>query len=234
MNVLLSVLLLVSAWPHGDPLADLRLRESLVCDPACVGATSAYVENLGPDDATHVVVTFTIPDGAVLESLDVDAACRVTSPGTGGAGAVVIEVDTLEAGRSFTIGVSCGLPTEEGWTRPVVYTATAAETDPTPEDAVHESGLRVPFRPRVDAIRELTSPYRLELTGANMQLRPFGKVSIGSCDEVYPDYEDTPDGTRLVLLGGRNLRRLFPRGKPVVIQMLNLDGGYAATVFSRP
>ena len=233
MNAIVLLFILGTPWLQTGAPADLRVSESIVCDPGCSDLVTALVENRGPGEAEHVVVSFAIPEGAGLQELDVNSACRLTSPGTGNSGAVIVEVNSLAAGQSFVIKARCSTPTTEGWSRSVVFTATSDQSDPTPDDAISLSTLSVPYRPHIDAVRDLASPFRIEIIGSNLKLFPFGKVSVGSCDEVYPSYEESADGTRLVLLGGKDLRRQFPRGEPVVIQILNLQGGYAATTFTR-
>ena len=234
MTLVCAVLLIFSGVPPNPGQSDLRVSEAFFCDPGCGDVASALVENLGPDVATRVIVRFTISEGAALAELDIDTPCTIISPGTGRSGDVSVEVATLGVGQSFSIKAQCYTDAEEGWSRTVSFAAVADQVDPSPDDGVHNSVLSVPFRPRVDSVRELSSPFRLELTGSYLSLRPFGAVWVGSCDSVFPQFEESSDGTKLVLLGGKELRKLFPKGTTVVIQIVNIQGGYSATPYTRP
>jgi hypothetical protein len=233
MTILGTFLFLLAASPQAAAHADLRLSQSFFCDPNCGYIASARVENLGPDRATQVIIRFSIPEEASLRGLDVDLPSRITSPGTGRSGDVIVEVASLAVGEGVSIVVTCSTPLEQGWSREIRFMAIADKVDPTPEDDVLVTRLSVPFEPTVDSVRELTAPFRLELMGSHLGLRPFGSVAIGTCDAKLVAYEDTPDGTRLVLLGGKELRKLFPLRKAVLIQIVNADGGYNTITYTR-
>lgn len=205
--------------------ADLCLTYGLVCDPGCGYLASTNLENLGPDVATGVVVRFQIPEDAPLQSLSVNYPHRATSPGVERSGAVTIEIESLAPEILVSIDVRFYNPPQEGWQAPVMFEATASEVDPDPTNNTISQSLSNPLRPVVDQVRELHDPFRLELVGRNLDIGTFGAVVIGECEQYRPGTESDPTGMRLVLLGGKELRRRLPVGKPVPIVIQNEMGG---------
>lgn len=213
--------------------ADVLLTYGLFCDPGCGYLASTKLENLGPDVATHVVVQFQVPEDAPLESVSVDYPNRTTSPGTDASGPVTIEVERLEPGRLVSIDVTFYNPPQEGWQAPVTFEAAAAEADPDPSNNTFGLSLSNPFRPVVEQIRELRDPFRLEVLGQYLDVGTFGSVVIGRCEPYQPRTESDPTGVRLIVLGGKELRRALPVGQAVPIVIYNEMGGVNSFTYTR-
>lgn len=78
----------------------------------------------------------------------------------------------------------------------------------------------VPIPPAIIAVKSLTSPFRLKVTGADFQNGCSVTVDGAPAPEVV-----FKDPASLVVKGGSNLKALLPKGVPVCIQVVNPDGG---------
>ena len=88
------------APPPRDPSADLALSKSDSPDPVTVGGVLTYAlraSNLGPDDATNVTVTDTLP--ASVEFLSASSEC------TRSGRTVTCELGSVPAGTARSVGV---------------------------------------------------------------------------------------------------------------------------------
>ena len=155
--------LLHTTWGSHAQLgvADVALSDGIICDPGCGDLLSLHIENRGPDVASQVVLEFEIPGDARLYEVSVDYPHRITRPGSGAAGAVTIEFESLPVDAFVSIDVYCSNPLEEGWEAEVQFRVRADQTDPTPDDNTYTQSLSTPYQPVVDRIRELKNPYRI-------------------------------------------------------------------------
>ncbi|MEW6758578.1 MAG: putative Ig domain-containing protein [Acidobacteriota bacterium] len=82
--------------------------------------------------------------------------------------------------------------------------------------------------PALDRVKKITTPFRLRLTGSNLQ--PGLQVFVGGQPWTQVDYKDT---SRILLVGGGGLKALFPSGVPVTVRVLNPDAGEAFITWTR-
>jgi uncharacterized repeat protein (TIGR01451 family) len=110
-------------------LADLELDKSSAPEPAAVGRPLTYtllVANTGPDAATGVILTDTLPAGAVLVSVS------TTQGSCGGTASIVCNIGAIQAGGAVTTTLVVVAPRVATIVNEAAV--TAVETDPAPWD----------------------------------------------------------------------------------------------------
>ncbi len=118
---------------HPPPEADLAVKETET-DAAMTGAgeiqDAVTVRDLGPDEATDVVIDITPPPGAVIAEATTDAGtCEV------GPGRVTCRLAPLDDGGSAQIDLVEMVPVQDEMAGAMnEVTASAAELDPKPGD----------------------------------------------------------------------------------------------------
>ena len=83
--------------------------------------------------------------------------------------------------------------------------------------------------PTITSVTQLSNPFRIRIDGADFQAGV--KVYIGTSTTAWSSVQYV-SSTRLIL-SGQNLSRRFPRGTPVAIKVVNPDGQFATTTFTR-
>jgi uncharacterized repeat protein (TIGR01451 family) len=119
--------------------ADLQVAQADAPDPASVGEVVTYtvsVHNAGPDDATQVRLTDTLPAGAAFVS---------ATPGqgscTGASGTVSCALGDLVSGATATVAIAVRPGAPGTITNQAAVTAT--EPDPFPGNGVAAEGTTV-------------------------------------------------------------------------------------------
>lgn len=127
----------------GEPSANLSITKTGSPDPVIVNQMLTYtvtVTNIGPDDATNVVVTDTLPAGAVFESATPDqGVCNEAG------GAVSCSLGTVMTGNSVIIQIVI-TPTVVGTASNNVVVA-GDENDPDPDDNSDDENTQVDPEP---------------------------------------------------------------------------------------
>jgi alpha-tubulin suppressor-like RCC1 family protein len=84
--------------------------------------------------------------------------------------------------------------------------------------------------PTITNIIKAKDPFRLKIYGSNFHSDL--KVYIGGDSNGW-EYVKYKSSTEIVLKGGAALKAKFPKGVPVQIKVVNGDGGYAVTTYTR-
>lgn len=136
---LISTLMALVVSPlWGGVTAVLSLEKSDSADPVLAGASFDYlvvVSNKGPDDATTVEVSDTLPAEALFAAIVAPAGWNCTTPAVGSSGTVTCTNATMMVGSAvFTITVTADPATAAGTIFANTATVTATSTDPAPGD----------------------------------------------------------------------------------------------------
>jgi uncharacterized repeat protein (TIGR01451 family) len=122
----------------GFASADLSVTKVDTPDPVTGGATLTYtitVTNAGPDAASTVAWSDTLPAGTTYDSLSFPAGWSCTTPAVGAAGTVTCGVATLPVGSAvFTLTVAVDPAVAAGTVLSNTATVTSTTTDPSPGD----------------------------------------------------------------------------------------------------
>jgi uncharacterized repeat protein (TIGR01451 family) len=156
------------AFPN-TPLADLAVVESVSANPATPNAPVLFtttVSNAGPDIATGVLLSNSLPAGASLASF---SATQGTC--TNGDGWLICQVGALDAGASA--GMVATLFPAAGTTLAVFASATLNEQDPNP---ANNTATAVTFVPGTTTGSVAT----LQLTAADLVYDPFSRKIYAS------------------------------------------------------
>jgi len=213
--------------------ADIRVDVGTYSDPGRGDWLSFGIFNDGPDPATNVIFRVNTPPETTLRSIDVDTPCRLTIPGSYRAGEIVCEIERIDPGLSVIVDVYVNLPNIQDWSSSTTGTATADQPDPDSSNNSLVLSVSVPIPPAVTNIRTLENPFRLEITGSRLNLVPFGSVIVGCYDEYLTTVVLNSDD-RLILGGGKELRRRLPRGRTVPITISTPSNGVLTVPFTRP
>ena len=132
-------------------------------DPVFPGAGLTYtitVANAGPDAATGLSLTDTVPAGTTFASLTAAAGWSCTTPAVGGTGTVTCTSATLAAAANagFTLNVTVAAGTIPGTvlTDTASVTQTSGEGAPGDESATTTTTVQTP--PAVYATKSVTGP----------------------------------------------------------------------------
>lgn len=230
------------------PTSDISVEERTFFDPSFDSGFFFYglaVCNNGPDVVESVTFTNPIPEGTVFGALqgktsdleDIDLPCLTPQPGEQG-----------------TISCTLGPINPNDWVFVYLYLRVTAEPgalvtniasaqsptsyDPLPDNnsLVIEHGI--PYPPVLYSIRSVTTSgkYRLRIHAGNMDdntaFPEYPLVYIGVGEPPWP-LRRRKDLFRLFLTGGNGLKARFPKGVPVPLRIVNRDGGFIATTFTR-
>jgi uncharacterized repeat protein (TIGR01451 family) len=126
---------LPAARPAAAQTADLQTVKIDNPDPVPPGGSITYdiiVTNLGPNDATGVTLTDTLPAGTTFLSLVTDPGWSCTTPGVGSGGTVDCSLASLgvDASAAITLTVAVDAGATPGTTIDNTATAGAEEGDP--------------------------------------------------------------------------------------------------------
>lgn len=129
-----------------------------------------------------------------------------------------LEIDSPEPERS-SVALSQSPQT------PALNPGTAADKDP-----LGSAELLCYNGPQLYTVTKKADPFRLVLSGAN--LRKGFSVYIGDSSAAWEKTQFV-DGTKVMLKGGNSLKKLFPKGEPVLIRLFNDDGRGTEITFTR-
>ena len=160
-----------------NPLADVSITMSAATDggapnPPFVGSALTYtigVTNNGPEAATSVTVTDTLPAGLSY----------VSSSGTHNSGTVTFNVGTLASGSGS--GLTLRVVANTGGTMVNTASATSLETDlnTANNSAQSSTTVRVAVAPTFSSVTVTNSQTQFTITGdANMQYRILASTDL--------------------------------------------------------
>ena len=107
------------------------------------------------------------------------------------------------------------------------FTASVNGTSCSKSGTVEISAEVAP--PVISQITQLSSPFRLKISGSNFQSAV--KVTIGSDSSPWSNLQYQSSST--LVLSGSGLKSRFPKGVSVTIRVVNPDGGSATGAFRR-
>ena len=199
--------------------ADLKIVVSLAVDAILPGLYSTFeVVNKGPDIAQNVSVRFPVPNGAAFNKIRVsplEHRVRCNTPPFNGTGDIVCSLGDLSpndgVGLEFLFDI-IALP----GTRITAEARVESETpDPNPMDNILTSESIAPPLASLDSARILTDPFRIEIVGQGLFIPQFGNSGIGiGCDCKPWSVVRMQSSTVFIIEGGKELKKLFPKGIP--------------------
>ena len=132
----LGLVLLAAVPAAGDPGADLSVTKSDSPDPVVASANITYdivVSNAGPDAATDVTLSDTIPVATTFMSLTAPGDWMCTTPDVGGTGQLSCDIASFDASGSaaFALVVRVDDGTADGTVISNTATVSSAD-DPDP------------------------------------------------------------------------------------------------------
>jgi hypothetical protein len=209
------------------PIANLLVTVTDAPDPVRSGEQVTYtitVTNLGPEVANGVELTVPTPTGTTFASAT-SSQGTFTAPAAGATGTVTFTLGDIAANGTATATVVLNVTAPAGTILSFTATATTTSSDP---DATNNTGTATTtvteaiVPPNITNVQFLKDPFRVRITGTNFQ--PGIAVFIGNSATPWPNVR-YKDSTSLTLKKGGSLKALFPKGVPVEIRVVNLDGG---------
>ncbi len=174
------VLLLASPAAAGLPVADLAVTNLDLPDPVGAGATLTYnigLQNNGPQAATNVSVSDTLPAGVTFVSVTTPVGWTATTPPVGGTGTVTWTNPSFGlATTAFVITVQVGAGVPHGTIITDTATASATSADPVPgnNSATTTSTVVVPPTPAASNLPNAAMPG--PQTGSPLAVLGFGAL----------------------------------------------------------
>ena len=228
-----------SGPPKTFASADLVLAPIVGDDSFDIQIFDFHITNKGSDTAQNAVFTFPIPEGCVFDSVFGvgNPQLRFNTPSQFVKGDVICSLGDVPPNGSITVAVHI-LYRVPGGTR--ISTQASVSSDTFDSDASNNtSSIDFELIPvaRIDSIRGLKDPFRIEITGVSLQVVRFSGSSIGigcDCEPLPLEFIQFLDRTRIILQGGNKLKKLFPKGVPTHI--CHFDEFYSRlikTVFTR-
>ncbi len=151
---------------------------------------------------------------------------HITASGGTDPYAFVVSAGSLPGGLTLALdGTLAGTPTTAG-----SYNFTVIGADHIVCMGSQAYAMAVNPPPLVASVGPMASPFRLKVMGGN-----FGsgiQVFIGGSSSPYANVA-YKSSTKLLLQGGGTLKALFPKGTPVLITLVNTDGGKASYTYTR-
>ena len=199
-----------------------------------------YVRNLSDRDARNVRVSGTLPIAATFYLIYVDherdATVRCETPPTNETGDVQVRLGRIRAGARAEVAVVVEFQGAPGSDATLTLSVDSDDIDPNPTNNSYTRERTVPAPvapPTIDRARSVRDPeegYTVVVEGSGFDT--FGAVGIG-CDCTAWDRAVFRSATQVVLYGGSELRRQFPKGEPVRICVMSNTGGRAVVLFTR-
>lgn len=213
--------------------ADVSVSITAVPNPVAPGGNIVYtvtITNAGPLAATGVQYLSSTPSGTVFTSATTTQG-TLTTPPAGGIGAISGDIGTIAANASVTITIVVEVTGPPSLT--IVYTGFVSTTAPESSTANNTATVStvVIDPPVITSISKVPGePFRVRILGANFQ--PGVVVFIANDASPWPSVK-MKDSATLTLKKGATLKARFPKGVPVVLRVVNPDGGQASATFTR-
>jgi uncharacterized repeat protein (TIGR01451 family) len=224
--------------------ADVKLEVDIVQEPAFWRGRFFYgfaIRNLGPSSALDVLFVDDIPDGLLFSEISAYDNVRneyftegVTHPVPGERGRIQVWLPQLPASGEIFLVVYLSAAASPGTEVTNAVSVGSSTSDPVLENNTLVIRHVVPIPPLIERVKSVGDPFRIVVLGAGFvqnSFDEFPQITVG--DSVDPIPREFKSRNRLVLRGGRDLKRLFPRGVPVLIRVANPDGGEAFFEYTR-
>ena len=208
-------------------------------DGTAHGTTATPTHTFAAGGIFNVILTVTDDTGATATDSHLtitvgEAPLTVTAsanPTSGGAPLTVNFSATATGGSgSYTYtwafgdgGTAIGATSSHTYTTsgPMVAKVTVTDGQSTASATVNVTVLPPPV---INAIKKMTSPFRLKVTGSNFHAS--FRVMIGTTPWTNVAWKNSG---KLVIKGGASLKALLPKGVPVAITVINTDDGGTST-----
>lgn len=217
--------------------ADLSLLFPDVADDIRLGGFSLGIINKGPDLAQNVVLRFVVPEGTGFDRIHCSVRATCVLPPAFGTGEILCAIGDLPPSVFVHIDIVLSIQASPGTRIPVQGSVSSDTADMNVKDNVISSNFVVPGFPRIDSVRALKNPFRIELTGQNLTVPQFGGSGIGigcDCTPLPFDLAHEVAPGMVVLDGGSELKSQFPKGTPTHICYFDLFRGTTIkTTFTR-
>jgi hypothetical protein len=217
--------------------ADLSLLFPDVADDVRLGDFSLGIINKGPDLAKNVVLRFVVPEGTGFDQIHCSVRATFTLPPAFGTGEILCAIGDLPPSGSVHIFIVLSIQASPGTRIPVQGRVSSDTADISLDDNVISSNFVVPGFPRIDSVRALKNPFRIELTGQNLAVPQFAGSGIGigcDCTPLPFDLAHEVAPGVVVIEGGSDLKNQFPKGTPTHICYFDfLRGTTIKTTFTR-
>jgi hypothetical protein len=179
------------------------------------------VLNKGPEIARNVSVRFPVPNGAAFNKIRVYSQkepVRCNTPPFNGTGDIVCSLGDLSPNDHVQLDFFFDITALPG-TRITAEARVESDTpDPNPMDNVLTNEVTAPPLASLDSARILTDPFRIEIIGQNLSIPQFGGSGIGiGCDCRGWSMVRRQSSTVFIIEGGKELKKLFPKGIPTRI-----------------
>lgn len=200
--------------------ADLRIFIGVAVDGIVPGLSYPLtVANKGPDTAQNVSVRFPVPNGAAFNKIYVfplKDQVRCNTPPFSGTGDIVCSLGDLSPNEGFDVFFSFDIIALPG-TKILAEARVESETpDPNPVDNIFTSEATAPPLASLVSARALTDPFRIEIVGQGLLIPQFVGTGIGiGCDCKGWETVRMQSSTVFIIEGGKELKKLFPKGIPI-------------------
>lgn len=198
-----------------------------------LGRFDFAIVNKGPDIAQNVVFRFPVPEGTGYAQIrcSVQSTCSLPPPSR--AGEILCAFGDLPPSVGVQITIVLSIDASPGTRLSIRANVSSDTADINHADNDSLITLVVPGFPRIDSVRGLKNPFRIELTGQDLP-QQFGGGSIGiGCDCAR--WPASNMGFDVVVIeGGTELKNKFPRNTPTKICYFDpLRGITLKTTFTR-
>ncbi len=222
-----------SACIGAQTTADVSVAINGVPSPVTPGGNIVYtitVNNGGPLPAADVMVVGSTPSGTVFTSATTTQGV-LTTPVAGGVGAISCSIGTVLVGATVTVSIVVEVVGPPSLT--IVNTVFVSTS--TPESATANNSAtasnQVIDPPVITSISKVSGePFRIRILGANFKAGVV--VFIGADASPWPSIK-LKDSSSITLKKGSSLQSRFPKGVPVVLRVVNTDGGQTSMSYTR-
>jgi uncharacterized protein DUF11 len=215
--------------------ADLMLFIGLA-DDFRIGDFGLAIRNKGPDIAQNVVFRFTMPEGTALDQIICSVQSTCTFPPSFRSGEIVCAIGDVAPSALVQTSIRLSILASPG-TRLAIEAHVSSDTpDMNLADNVFSTNFAVPGFPRIDSVRALKNPFRIEVTGKNLLVPQFGGSGVGvGCDCTPLPFNSVMSvSSDTFVIQGSDLKNQFPKGEPTPICYFDpLRGLTIKTTFTR-
>lgn len=193
--------------------ADLSISQGLF-DSFLQGFYPLRVDNSGPDSAQNVVCRFPVPEGTEFVSMNLNIRSTCSIPPRYARGDIVCSLGDVAPNRVVLIDIVLRVVAPPD-TKIAARASVSSETpDPNPDNNTYSQDTPVFGFPRINSVRVLRNPFRIEVTGENLLAAPFG-IGVGcDCTNWPRELVRVESANAFVLEGGGELKKQFPPGIP--------------------